>query len=128
MSVIRWLVMQEVCLGLNLPAILNFIWPGHHPLLYTHANTTTSDEHSIVTMLHSTRIIFSTYSYNGPSISVIISLLHVCTSSFPQLPIPTHLHMQSSRISNCNSCGQPLTTRPSPGTTRPSPGTRPSRH
>ena len=63
MSVIRWLVMQEVSLGLNLPAILNLIWPGH-PLLYAHANTTTSDEHSIVTMLHSTRIIFSTYSLN----------------------------------------------------------------
>ena len=32
-------------------------------LLYAHANTTTSDEHSIVTMLLSTRIIFSTYSF-----------------------------------------------------------------
>ena len=62
MSVIRWLVMQEVCLGLNLPAILNLIWPGQPPF-YAHANTTTSDEHSIVTMLHSTRIIFSTYSF-----------------------------------------------------------------
>ena len=62
MSVIRWLVMQEVCLGLNLLAILNLIWPGH-PLLYAHANKTTSDEHSIVTMFHSTRIIFSTDSF-----------------------------------------------------------------
>ena len=63
MSVIHWLVMQEVCCRLNLPAILNLILPGH-PLLYAHAKTTTSDEHSIVTMLRSTRIIFSTYSFN----------------------------------------------------------------
>ena len=47
MSVIRRLVMQEVSLGLNLPAIFYLIWPG---LLYAHANTTTSDEHSIVTV------------------------------------------------------------------------------
>ena len=33
------------------------------PLLYAHANTKTSVEHSIVTMLHSTRIIFSTNSF-----------------------------------------------------------------
>ena len=59
MSVIRWLVMIEVCCRLNLPAILNL----KIPLLYAHANTRTSDEHSIVTILLSTRIIFSTYSF-----------------------------------------------------------------
>ena len=37
MPVIRWLIIQEVCLGLNLPAILNLIWPGH-PLLNAHAH------------------------------------------------------------------------------------------
>ena len=54
-----YVVVQEVSLGLNLPAILNLIWPGHPPFIYAHANTTTSDEHSIVTLLHSTRIIYS---------------------------------------------------------------------
>ena len=33
MSVIRWLVVQEVCLRLNLPAILNLIWSGHPPFI-----------------------------------------------------------------------------------------------
>ena len=68
MFVIRWLVVQKFVVVLNLPAILNLIWPGH-TLLYAHANTTTSVEHSIVTMLHSTRIIFSTYSFKKRGIS-----------------------------------------------------------
>ena len=57
MSVIRWLVMQEVCLGLNLPRHFESHLAS---LLYAHANITTSDEHSNVTMLHSTR---TTYSF-----------------------------------------------------------------
>ena len=57
MSIIHWLVMLEVCRRLNLPAILNF------KILYAHANTRTSDEHSIVPILLSTCIIFSTYSF-----------------------------------------------------------------
>ena len=39
---------------LNLPAILNLIWPSHP--FYMRMRTTISDEHSIVTMLRSTRL------------------------------------------------------------------------
>ena len=64
MSVIRWLVMQEVC--------RRFEFARHFeshlarpPPFYMRMRMTTSDEHSIVTMLHSISIIFSTYSFNA---------------------------------------------------------------
>ena len=47
MSVIRWLVVQEVC------SRFEFARPNAH-----------ANEHPIVIMLLSTRIIFSTYSFN----------------------------------------------------------------
>ena len=62
MSVIRWLVVQEVCSSFEFASHFESHLARPTPLLYAHANTTTSDEHSIVTMLLSTRIIFSTYS------------------------------------------------------------------
>ena len=61
-GVIRWLVMQEIC--------SRFEFARHFeshlarpPPFYMSMRTTTSDEHSIVTMLRSTCIIFSTYSF-----------------------------------------------------------------
>ena len=62
---IRWLVMQEVCRHFEFARHFESHLARPPPLLYAHANTTTSDEHSIVTMLHSTRIIFSTYSFKA---------------------------------------------------------------
>ena len=63
MSIIHWLVMQEVC--------RRFEFARHFeshlarpPPLYMCMRMTTSDEHSIVPTLRSTRIIFSTYSFN----------------------------------------------------------------
>ena len=62
MSVIRWLAEQEVC--------SRFEFTRHFeshlarpPPFYMRMRTTISDEHSIVTMLLSTRIIFSTYRF-----------------------------------------------------------------
>ena len=60
--VVRWLVVQEVC--------RRFEFARHFeshlarpPPFYMRMRTTTSDEHSIVIMLRSTHIIFSTYSF-----------------------------------------------------------------
>ena len=63
MSVIRWLVVQEVCSRFEFARHFESHLARPHFPLYAHANTTTSVEHSIVTMLHSTLIIFSTYSF-----------------------------------------------------------------
>ena len=65
MSVIRWLVVQEVC--------SRFKFARHFeshlarpPPFYMRMQTPTSVEHSItIIMLHSTRIIFSTYSFKS---------------------------------------------------------------
>ena len=61
MSVIRWLVVQEVCSRFEFARYFE----SHlaRPPFYMRMRTTISDEHSIVTMLLSTRIIFSTYSF-----------------------------------------------------------------
>ena len=70
MSVIpvRWLVVQEVC--------SRFEFARHFeshlaqpPSFYMRMRTTISDEHSIVTMLLSTRIILSTYSFKSLFVS-----------------------------------------------------------
>ena len=63
MSVICWLVMQEVCSGFEFACHFESHL-AQPPPFYMRMRTTTSDEHSIVTMLRSTRIIFSTYSFN----------------------------------------------------------------
>ena len=92
MSVIRWLVMQEIC--------RHFEFARHFeshltrpPLFYMRIRTTTSDEHSIVTILRSTHIIFSTYLfkatvfttlitiYSTPIVYVHQRLLHQCASN-----------------------------------------------
>ena len=73
MSVIRWLVVQEVSSRSEFARHFESHFGPATPLLYAHANTTTSVEHSIVAMLHSTRIIFSTYS---------LSLVHNTSHSY----------------------------------------------
>ena len=64
MSVIRWLVVQEVCSRFEFARHFEYHL-ARPPPFYMHMRTTVSDEHSIVTMLLGTRIIFSTYSFKG---------------------------------------------------------------
>ena len=64
MSVIRWLVVQEVCLRFKFASHFESHLAQPHPF-YIRMRTTISDEHSIVTMLRSTRIILSTYRIAG---------------------------------------------------------------
>ena len=61
MSVIHWLVVQEICSRFEFARRFesHLAWP---PPFYMRMRTTISDEHSIITML---RIIFSTYSFNA---------------------------------------------------------------
>ena len=63
MSVIRWLAMQEVCRRFEFARYFESHL-ARPPPFYMHMRTT-SDEHSIVTMLRRTRIIFSTYLFKA---------------------------------------------------------------
>ena len=62
MSVIHWLVVQEVCSRFEFARHFESHLARPHPF-YMRMRTTISDEHSIVPMLLSTLIIFSTYSF-----------------------------------------------------------------
>ena len=66
MSGIRWFVVQEVCSRFEFACHFESHL-ARPPSFYMRMRTTISDEHSIVTMLLSTRIIFSTYSFKGVS-------------------------------------------------------------
>ena len=75
---------------LNLPAILNLIWPGHPPFIGA-CKHTTSVEHSIVTMLHSTHIIYSTYSFkSSAAIDGIVSIVQWSMSTLSSVIIIPH--------------------------------------
>ena len=62
MSVIRWLVMQEVYRRFEFARHFES-YLARPPPFYMRMRTTTSDEHFILTMLRSTRIIFSIYLF-----------------------------------------------------------------
>ena len=98
MSVIRWLVVQEVCIRFEFPHHFesHLTWPP--PFIYMHMRTTISDEHSIVTMLLSTPIIFSTYSFKPRLQWLQLFRLHIYGIS-KWLTQLTHAHTATARVS-----------------------------
>ena len=92
MSVIRWLVVQEVCsrfefarhfVVLNLPAILNLIWPGHLPFICACELRFPMNIPLSQLMLLSTRIIFSTYSFKATVFTILITIIIHLTCTTP---------------------------------------------